>query len=278
MQWDDVVDVVCTGSGPAGLAAATAAADAGLEVFVAESSVGPVAGMSLPPVESLPSRVIRDLTDWETSEFLHLLSQDLGPLSPCAQDLDVPIRIVEDDDPAPARVGRRLGVVPTFVGARLRDWATECLASPYGVLYSDVSDPSMTTVRAKSGETLEAAVIGAFDADTALNDWLIIQARDRGIDSYPASQLVRLVFVDGQVAGAVIDTAEGQFALGARYGVVMATAGFERDGATPRPSIPLEAPVQVCMVRQPASRFGRLEFLTRSTRPRLASSTARQSA
>ena len=58
MEWDDEVDVLCTGSGVGGLATAIAAVDAGVDVFVADS-------LGL------------DVGDDETNQYFDELSQDL---------------------------------------------------------------------------------------------------------------------------------------------------------------------------------------------------------
>ena len=189
MQWDDVFDVVCTGSGPGGLAAAIAAADAGLTVFVADSGGGDgMSGMPISGTESLPRRLGTDVLDTKTIEYLDALTRDLGPLSRFAPDFRVPVRVL--DEPPPVELGR--GPVETFVGARLRDWAAQCLASPYGVIYSHVSNRNMTTMRSRVGGAIEAAIIGSIEPDPerpglALADWLLTQACNRGIEVHAAS-------------------------------------------------------------------------------------------
>jgi hypothetical protein len=155
-------------------------------------------------------------------------------------------------------------MVETFVGARLRDWAAQCVASPYGVMYSQVSDRNMITTHSRGGEAIEAALIGRLDLDPeqpgpALDQWLSGQVRDRDIEIYEDSPLQRLVFDDGQVVGAVVDTPEGAVALRARRNVVVATGRFRSNtgllGLGP-------VSVHVCVVSQIASRFARVELLT----------------
>ena len=58
MQWDERVDILCTGSGLGGLATAIAAVDAGVDVLVADS-----AGL--------------DVGDAETNRYFGELSQGL---------------------------------------------------------------------------------------------------------------------------------------------------------------------------------------------------------
>jgi hypothetical protein len=271
MNWDEEVDVVCIGSGVGGLASAIAAVDAGLGVFVASTGVDGGANDGPEPPETRSSaNALRklgvDSLDWETYEYLDALSQDLPPLCPIERDAKVPVRVV--DDPRPAEMGeRRRTTAETFVGARLRDWATRCLASPYGVVYSYLADRNMTRMRSRTGETIEAAVIGSVELDRelsgpALADWLFSQAWDRGIRVTAANPLQRLVFEDGQVIGAVVATPAGMFALRARRGVVVATGGDYANTTWPGYSRTGDESVAVCMMSRPASRFGRVELLT----------------
>src|SRR5215207_2059514 len=163
-MWDEEVDVVCTGYGAAGLARAISVVDAGGEVFVAGSrddvcsSATPVAVRSR--VHRLHSWLDVDVADSETNEYFAALSSDLGPLSPSAWDLEVPIRVVHQ--PVPVDSGR---TVAPFVGARLRDWAARCLASPYGYLYTRLSDWQSTTMHTSDGEAIEVAEIGSMTPD-----------------------------------------------------------------------------------------------------------------
>jgi len=266
MQWDDVFDVVCTGSGPGGLAAAIAAADAGLTVFVADSGGGDgMSGMPISGTETLPCRLGTDVLDTETIDYLDALTRDLGSLNRFAPDFRVPVRLL--DETPPVDLGR--GPVETFVGARLRDWAAGCLASPYGVIYSHVSNRNMTTMRSRVGGAIEAAIIGSIEPDPerpglALADWLFTQACDRGIEVHTASPPQRLVFEGGQVTGAVVTTTAGPRALRARHTVVMATGGNHLNTSSPRHSLAGQSSVQVGLVSQTASRFGRLELLAKA--------------
>jgi hypothetical protein len=266
-HWDEVVDVICTGSGTGGLAAAIAAADAGLDVFVADT--GGDDGLtepadSWPGADSLRGRLNVGALDEETTEYLDAITQDLGPPTRFSRDIEESVGVV--DDLSPVESGRR-SPAETFVGARLRDWGARCLASPHGVVYSQVSDRNMTTMRSSSGEAIEVAVIGSIEPDShgtgpALADWLRAHARDRGIEVQAASSLQRLVFEDGKVVGAVVATPAGDRALRARRGVIMATG--EDDGRTTSLGSALagHATVQVCIVSRIASRFGRVELLT----------------
>ena len=62
LYWDDVVDVICAGTGPGALAQAIVCADLGLSVELADAVA--------------PS----DLSDPDTVAYLEAMTEDLGPL------------------------------------------------------------------------------------------------------------------------------------------------------------------------------------------------------
>ena len=239
MHWDERVDILCTGSGLGGLATAIAAVDAGVDVLVADS-----AGL--------------EVEDAETNRYFGELSQDLCVPVNRAAAVDAPIR----DDLAPAAPASQR--VEPFVGSRLQDWAASCLASPYGFLYSRVRERRAVTMLSSRGESFEVAAIGSIELrqdqpKVVLADWLSAQARDRGIEVCTDSPLQRIVFEGGRVLGAVLDTPSGPCAVRARHGVFVATGGHELGAAR---DLPETATLQVSLVRQAASRFGRVELLT----------------
>ena len=266
MRWDDEVDVVCTGSGVGCLATALGVADLGGEVFVANPASSP----------SPHPRLGVDVDDVETNRYLAALSADLAPLNRPRWDVDVPIRVVRQL--VPADVG--LPVAP-FVGARLRDWAARCLASPYGYLSTRVFDGRAETLHTSDGESLEIAELGSMwpdcdDLGRSVTEWLAEQVDQRRIEQQPGCSLRRLVFEEGRAVGAVFATPEGTVAIRARLGVIVATGGPQPSPLpTPRPGPPTPLPtprptppptprpeMRVCMVSHTASRFGRIELLT----------------
>jgi FAD binding domain len=277
-MWDEEVDVVSTGSGIAGLAHAVAVVDMGGEVFVgdARGDAGP-GGTSV----AVRSRVDRlhwlevDVADPETNDYFAALSSDLGPLTRFAGDVDVPIRVVEHVEPVNTR-----GPVAPFVGARLRDWAARCLVSPYGYLYTRVSDWWSTTLCTVDGESLEVSEIGSITPDPvnvggSVLDWLAAQARDRCIEVHPATSLQRIVFEEGDVVGAVFRTPDGPLAVRARHGVMVGSGGPQVTMSAEQP-LPVDgAALRVCLVGQTASRFGRIELLTSEPPARGAASDCR---
>lgn len=268
MMWDDEVDLVCTGSGVGGLASAIAAVDAGFEVFLARSGVEGTDASRGGVTRGHPW-LCNDLLDEETNDYFTALSGDLRSLRQRARDADVSIRVVQDDP----SVDPRRALEP-FFGARLKDWAARCLVSPYGFMYSRVSDRGTTTMRTRGGEAIEVTVVGSIEPDTeigagsALTEWLNAQAYERDLPVSRACPLQRIVFEEGDVVGAVFATPDGPLAVRARRGVTVATGGLQMNAATPPPNLADHGPMQVCLVSQTASRFGRVELLT--TEPAMA--------
>ena len=183
MQWDIEADMVCTGSGAAGLASAIAGDDLGGDVFVASAPPGEPLHHSADGDIAVPMRTHADrlhpwldahVSDLETAEYLAALSSDLDPLTRGVyDDADIPISVVRD---MPVEPG--LKVAP-FYGARLREWAARCLASPYGFLHTRLSDWWTTTLHTIDGETIEVAEIGSITIDSgnageALFQWLTV--------------------------------------------------------------------------------------------------------
>lgn len=248
VEWDHEVDVVCAGAGAAGLAHAIALGDLGGEVFLADWGIAERNWFGT------------DSADPCTRRFFAEMTSDLG--SPCRQPhaLGVPIRAVPSHKPAEA--GR---TVAPFVGARLREWAAQCLATPFGYLSTRLPDWSATTVQASDGQILEVLEVGALSADSAdlagsVFDWLSEGAATRGIQVHRDHALQRLVFEEGVAVGAVFATPAGPVAARGRHGVTV-TSGAEQLPHSDR-RVVSEDIHRVCLVGQRASRFGRVEVLT----------------
>ncbi|MGX9790533.1 hypothetical protein [Mycobacterium sp. MMS18-G62] len=266
MNWDDEVDVVCTGSGLAGLASAISAVDMDGEVFVASPHGDDDFISSRIAVRSRVDRLIPwldiDVQDAETNEYFAALSSDLGPLRRSMSDVEVPIRAVDDLTPVDPR-----RAIPPFVGARLRDWTARCLASPSGYLYTRASEWQSTPFCTQEGDTIEVAEIGCMTPDPddvggSVFDWLVAQARDRWIESHQNCSLERIVFEEGDVVGAVFITPEGPLAIRARHGVQVVSDGLQNEAPARQQLAVGEGPLRVCLVGRTGSRFGRLELLT----------------
>lgn len=258
-MWDEEVDVVCCGSGFGALAAAVAAADAGLDVYIAGQ--GSATTGSVTPGPEAPW-LGSGLADPDTRDYLDALSADLKPVTDAEYDSGLTVRPVSDWTPVSGR-----GRIAPFYGARLQEWAQDCLTSPYGVLYTRLADRGTTSMKTRAGEEIQVKVLGTLDADNAagtaavVGDWLSAQVLDRQIQALDNSTLQRLVFEEGEILGVVLDTADGPLALRARHGVALSTeprvAGPAADGQLIEPGKPL----QVGLVGYSASRFGRVELL-----------------
>ncbi|CDP84075.1 MULTISPECIES: FAD-binding protein [Mycolicibacterium] len=258
-MWDDEVDVVCCGSGFGALAAAVVAADAGLDVRIVRpesANTGSVA-----PELGAPW-LGAGIDDPETREYLDALSADLPPAADAEYDTAVTVRPVSDWTPVSGR-----GRIAPFYGARLQDWARHCLTSPYGVLYTRLADRGTTSMKTRAGEEIQVKLLGSVDVErgseaaSVVGDWLSAQIFDKQIDD-DTGVLQRLVFEEGEVLGAVIDTADGPLALRVRHGVALSTD--PRGGVAVAASDPLiepGKPLQLALVGYSASRFGRVELL-----------------
>lgn len=267
-MWNVEVDVVCVGAGAGGLASAIAAVDAGLEVFVTGNRAQELVGVGGAQPERTHAWLEAEVPDPETNEYFSALSSDVGPLRGSARDAEVSLRVVRDQPPVERK---RKECVEPFFGARLRDWAARCLVSPYGFIHTRVAGPDTTTMRTRTGEAIEVTVVGSFepaaglDARGALIEWLSAQARDRLIDIREDSPLQRIVFEEGEVLGAVFATPDGPFAVRARTGIAVATGLPVDSGVVSGPLPTGNGPIDVCLVSQNASRFGRVELLTRES-------------
>ncbi|MGZ6777886.1 MAG: hypothetical protein ACXVGO_02710 [Mycobacterium sp.] len=243
MNWDDEVDIVCTGSGVAGLATAIAAVDAGLDVFVSDAAAVAV-------------------EDDETAQYFRELSQNLLAGAQQAPTVAMPAKVIDDLAPAPSTSRR----VAPFIGSGLQTWAATCLASPYGFLYSRVSDRRAITMRSSRDEPFEVSPVGTVMTgpdlrSLVLADWLCVQACRRGIDISMDSPLRRIVFDEGRALGAVVGTPWGPRAVRARRGVLVSTGGHDIRTVTPC-DVSAYTTLQVSILRRAPSRFGRIELVT----------------
>ncbi|MFY9919553.1 MAG: hypothetical protein WAL26_14285 [Mycobacterium sp.] len=203
-----------------------------------------------------------EVDDDETIRYFRELSQGLLVGARSAAAGARPVRVVDDLAPAAARPRR----VEPFIGSGLQDWATDCLASPYGFLYSRVTERKAVTMRSSRGEPFEVTAIGSIETgpgqpQLVLGDWLTAQAGHRGIDVNTDSPLQRIVFDEGHALGAVLATPSGPRAVRARRGVLVSTGGHDA-GARLVCDVPEEATLQVSVLRLAPSRFGRVELLT----------------
>ncbi|WP_319437008.1 hypothetical protein [Mycobacterium sp. RTGN5] len=239
-QWDDVVDVICVGAGPGALAHAIWCADLDFDVEFADAELS-----------SEPS-------DPDTAAYLQSMTDDLDP----PVDRDVELAVVHAQ-PVVISTDRRATIEP-FFGSRLRDFSARCVASPFGVVYSQIPD-DMTALRS-GGETIRAAVLGDYRPETdrpglELAEWLRAQADERGLLDYPGTALHRLVFEEGRVAGAELSTSDGMRLVRATMGVALTIGPVPDEADWPVQSELPSGTAQVAVVSRTASRFGLVELL-----------------
>ena len=201
-HWDEVVDVICvgpgSGSGLGSLAYGIACAEAGRDVLL----VG---------APSEPDPVLAGL--------LAAMTEDLGDPSP---DTAIAVGSVVPESASPAPEGRTnmksqlAASLEPFVGQQLRSWSAQCLASPYGVMFTEVPD-LLIPMRTDAGDLITAAVLG--DCRESLSGWLLQQAGDHGLTA--ADRLIGLVVEGGRIVGAILDTSCGPLRVGATAGIAV---------------------------------------------------------
>jgi hypothetical protein len=258
-KWDREVDLVSIGAGVGGLAGAIAAVDAGSDVLVANTP--PIrmdrgAGVATRRRVRACGWLITEATDAATADYFAEFAAWVPGSAHVARDVPVPTRVVS---------AVPHGALEPFVGSRLSDWAVACLTSPYGMLHSHVFTRGNHTMRAADGGTIEVLPIGSIGwrhgmGASVLRDWMVGQARGRGVDVLTGTPLHRLVFEDGRVVGAVFGTPDGPLAVRARRGISVAPT--EREGIAGEAVADAGGERrQVCLVGRTASRFGRVEIL-----------------
>lgn len=222
IDWDDVVDVICVGTGPGVLGYAICCAAADLDVLLVEPPGRPDAG---------------------TAELIAAMTQDLE--APPDESADF---YLDAAGPVKIRTAGRRAVAP-FVGEHLRQWASLCLASGSGVMFTQVPDV-LAPVRDGDGQAITAAVLGPYRPP--LDGWLCEQAAEYRLTAQDS--FAGMVFDAGRIAGV-------ELADGARIG---ATGGLAFPVGTGVPDWPRdEHDAEVALVGRRAGRFARLELLRR---------------
>ncbi|TDO07813.1 hypothetical protein EV580_5382 [Mycobacterium sp. BK086] len=239
-EWDYVVDVICAGAGLGALAHALWSSELDLDVELADAE------LSL------------ETADPDTFAYLQSMTEDLGPVGDRAMEL-----AVAHVKPVVVSTDRKATIEP-FFGSRLRDFSARCVASPFGVIYSQV--PDAMTAMYSAGETIRVALLGEFRPETdrpggELAEWLRQQADERGLLDESGTALRRLVFEDGRVAGAELSTGSGTRLVRAVVGVALSIGPTPASAEWPvQDTLPTGAP-QIAVVSRTASRFGLVELL-----------------
>lgn len=236
LDWDEVVDVICVGTDPGPTAQAISGAQCGRSVLV----------VARPQI-------------WDT-DIAAYVAEMTADLSLPESVAGLPLTRAQPFEAEPAR-GR---VIDTFIGAHLRDWAGQCLATPFGVLYTDPFGVDATPMRTDEDVRIEVAVVGDYPSDIersgrALAHWLTGQADLHDVAPDPDLTLHRLIVEYGRVAGAELHTASGPLLVRALDGVALPTTSADADW--PVRSDLDDIDLQVVIVGRPAGRFGRVELL-----------------
>jgi hypothetical protein len=96
----------------------------------------------------------------------------------------------------------------------------------------------------------------------SLSRWLRAQTAEADLLPQTDVRLLRLVFEDNAVAGALIDTRDGQLAVRARENLIIGVGDPAGERTHPLVSATAPVSVNVCLVSKAASRFGELEIIT----------------
>jgi len=242
LEWDEVVDVICVGTDPGPTAQAISGVQCGRRVLA----------------------VLRpQIWDTDTAAYVAEMTADLTRPESGSQ---VSITRARPTDAQPAR-GQ---VIDTFVGGHLRDWAGQCWATPFGVLYTDPFGIDTAAMCTTDGVRIETTAVGDYPTGAqrngrALAEWLAAQALEHDVQPDPDLTLQRLVIEYGRVAGAELLSTSGTLLVRALNGVALPTG--DTDMAAPdadralRPD-PGDGGLEVAIVGRPAGRFGRVELLT----------------
>jgi hypothetical protein len=246
IDFDDVTDVICAGSGPGAVAYAVACAELGFEVLVADAG-----GQA-------------DFADEETVGYLMSMTEDLGAVVP-GSDLRLPAVQAQEAVLPKVLPGAGRERLEPFIGHRLRDWSSQCAASVFGLLCTSVPDAVLSPFRTEAGESIEAALLGRYQPGTdvvgeELIGWLMAQAEEHDIELDTGLTLQRLVFHEGRVVGGVVTDSGGSRLVRAVEGVVLSVP-VPLSTKWPTQSQLRGVDAQVAIVSRKAGRFARVELL-----------------
>ena len=230
--WDETVDVLCVGEGPGALAYAIFCAAADLDVLIVELS---------------------DL-DPQTCEWRTAMTEDLDGGPP-----DPHLSLIRAEPVPVLPINDRTKLEP-FVGEHLRQWSAGCLASPFGVMFTEV--PDLGAMRTAEGRSITAGIVGGFRcAGGAPGPTMVRWLRENaeGLFAPADDRLGGLVVEEGRIVGVILDTADGPCRIGVNRGLALSLA-VEPQYWPDQPELAgLE--VDVAVVGRQAGRFARVELL-----------------
>lgn len=252
-------DYVCVGSGPGAPAAAITLVDSGFRVFLAYQR-GPVETW-MSARQGWTGELVRrwgvPIEHPRTLNYLDELTADTD----CSE-----VRCHPTEPSIPTvnlRSSQGRGTEPTFVGARLRIWAQECLRSQHGTVSTALSLPGARKAVMRDGAAVEVNDVAELPVDglpgKPMEDWLLARAVERGVAVSFSHPLQRLVFDDSEVVGVVVGHGADERIVRARRAVVLGIGDPAAQLSMPTESMP--GGTRLCLIRQTASRFGRLGLL-----------------
>jgi hypothetical protein len=232
IEWDETVDVLCVGTGAGVLAYGLFCAANDLDVLIVESGE----------------------LDPQTAQWRSLMTEDLDGSDSTGELTLIRAAPIESE-----RITDRTKLEP-FVGEELRRWSAGCLASPFGVMFTEV--PDLDPMRTADGQSIRAGIVGSyrFTAEppgATLSHWLREQADD--LFGPAADRLDGLITDEGRIAGVLLRTDDGPRMVGAAKGLAIGVGAVpdswpeqpELDGLT----------VEAAVVSRTAGRFARVELL-----------------
>jgi 3-oxosteroid 1-dehydrogenase len=256
MGWDEDFDVVCVGSGLGGLSAALTAAECGARAIVLEKfeQLGGVSALSSGQLWLGPNHLQgpAGIVDADADAYLTHLSQGFSTadrrrifiersrdaLRYFTDVIGIEMAIVGGLPdyyypavPGSKAEGRYVEVLP-FDEKRLGGLADKVLTSPYGDGYSFTTSNEWVRMQ-NGGEHVGACLerhrtAGERCAGAGLAAAQVLAAADRGVEMRTSAEVVDLVLEDGAVTGVVVRDATGaEHRIRARFGVVLATGGYD---------------------------------------------------
>lgn len=235
IDWDETVDVLCVGTGPGVLGYGLFCAANDLDVLIIES----------------------DELDPQTAQWRNAMVEDLGGVDPTVE-----LSLIRADPAARERINDRTKLEP-FVGEELRKWSAGCLASAFGVMFTEV--PDLEPMRTTDGRSIVAGEVGAYrfgdrPPGALLAGWLREQAD--GLFGPATDRLDGLVTENGRIAGVILSTDDGPRLIAAAKGLAI-PVGAVPDRWPEQPELD-GLKCDVAVVSRTAGRFARLELLGRS--------------
>ena len=214
-QWDHEVDVVCLGAEGGVLAAGIVASNAGFDVFLGVIGIGrrrrrPGRIVGLQGRRRRRRRGTSPASTTHSGEAAaHTAS---GPYAPSKT----------------SRHRARAAAAPSNRSSAQRSSSghTDARRRRNGLVYNRVTKRQMTEMRSTRGEKVEAAIVGSVELSPGLpalsmSTWLRATAAEADLLPETDVRLVKLVFEDDGVAGALIETQDGVLAVRARENLII---------------------------------------------------------